>query len=149
MASVRWRVALAVRNVVAGLNAQGVPAADVVLRKQFEHDPGEDRQPLVVVVSEKEQFEENEMNGTYFYLYPVTIGIVQERSLRPESAQFEADAREAIRNALFTAQPLPDMPEVIDCLEYDPQPAYSDASWAGAFDTSAQRFTFRVAEAGG
>lgn len=149
MASVRWQVVEAVQAAIRTLDlptpsGRKLPDEQVMIRKKAEHDPAYEAQPSIVLVSLKEQPGEETFGNRLFMAYPVLVLLVQERSLRPESVRYEADTRELIRLSLWKPQSLPGV--VQRDTDYEPEPPLNTASWGGAFDVSAQLFTFEVSE---
>jgi hypothetical protein len=149
LASVRWQVVEAVQAAIQALDlptpsGRKLPDEQVMIRKKAEHDSGFEAQPSIVLVSQKEQPGEETFGNRLFTSYPVLVLLVQERSLRPESVRYEADTRELIRLVLWKPQSLPGV--VQRDTDYDPQPSVDVSSWGGAFDVSAQLFTFEVSE---
>jgi hypothetical protein len=154
VASVRWNILLAAKTLLESAPVQaalraaagGRPVA-VLVRKRFEHSRADERQPSVVLVSEKERPAERTYENGQHMLYAITVGFVQERSERPESAQVEADVREVIRLTLQTPRLVLSTPAEVNVpsvfeVDYEPDPPYGESTYAKSFDTSAQRFTY-------
>lgn len=152
MASVRWQVFLAVQTLVQRVVSANPPLA-IYLRNHPTHDKGFDSQPSLVLVSEEEEANDRSDNTMQIgnrtrgevLVYPVLILLVQQRSLRPEDAQYKADTREVVRNTLWKPFSLKIVGQM--GTDYDPQPGGWDrSSWGSEFDVTGQRFKFRMTE---